>query len=95
MSDENEADTLVAIDVAIKAHVKAMFERDDSIDVLPLVTGWVVAFEVQSLEDGMVVWDNGYAVAETTSRNSSVGLAVWMADELREIRADANEEDDE
>ena len=92
---EPEADTLVAIDAAIKAHVKAMFERDDSIDVLSLVTGWAVAFEVQSLEAGVVVWGNDYAVAETTSLNSSVGLAVWLADELREIRADANEEDDE
>ena len=92
MNNGDESKTLKNLESAIREHVMFMFEREGTTDVLPLVTGWVVAFEVQSLEDGDVIWDNGYAVAETASHNTTVGLAVWLADE---IRADANEDDDE
>ena len=82
---EPESDTLRAIDAAVKAHVKRLFDEDGTPDVLPIVTAWVVTFEVQSIEDGELIWDNSYAASVTTSNNTAVGLSTWLNDELRQI----------
>lgn len=85
------AETLAAIEAAVRAHIDDVLE---GIDTRPVVTGWVVALEVQTLEDGQVMWDNDYATGETTSPNTALGLSTWLADSLRGIQADWDDEED-
>lgn len=84
------AETLQAIDDAVRAHLSSLLE---GIDTAPVVTGWVIAAEVQTLEDGEVMWDNDYATGETTSPNTALGLSTWLSDALRGIQADGPDED--
>lgn len=85
-------ETLAAIEAALSAHIASLLE---GIDTRPVVSGWVVAVEVETLEDGVVCWDNDYSIGETTSRNKAVGLATWVADRLRGIQAEPDFDDDD
>jgi|GEM_PF-6930090 len=95
MINDQESSTLKNLESAIRAHVQFMFEQDGTTDVRPVLTGWLVSFEVQLIEDGTLVYDNGYAVGETTTPNTSVGLAISLSDHVREVLAEPDEEDDE
>lgn len=87
-------ETLDAIDAAVRAHWAELLKTVDD-EVKPVVTGWVVTAEIQTLENGDIMWDNDYCVSETTSPNAALGLGVWLSDSMRGIQADMEREDDD
>lgn len=86
------AESIDAIDKAVRAHFAEILSE---IDTRPITTAWVIVAEVQTLEDGEIMWDNAMATGETTSPNTALGLSVWLGDELREIRGTYDEEDED
>lgn len=87
-------ETIEAIDAAVRAHYADVLAKIDA-EVNPVTTGWVLVAEIQTLEDGDILWDNDYTTGETTSPNTALGLGTWLADNLRGIQATSDVDDDE
>jgi hypothetical protein len=87
------SETMKTLEEAIAAHYADRLS-EVAHEIRPVVTTWVLAVEVQSIEDGDLMWTNHYTTAETATPNSRLGLAFWLSDTLREVRADTLLDDD-
>lgn len=84
-------DTMAALDAAIRAHYADVLA--DTPETHPIVGAWVLAVEIETLEDGEQCFGNDYTTGERTTPNAATGLAQWLIDELRGLHDE--EEDDE
>lgn len=86
-------ETLEALDKAVREHYADVLSTIP--ETHPVVGAWVLAVEVQTLEDGELRWDNDYTTGEATSPNAAVGLAMYLGDELRTGALGMNYDDEE
>ena len=86
------AETLAALEQAVDAHYADVLSEIP--ETHPVVSGWVLAVEVEKLGDGQQILDNDYTSGERTTINAATGLAVWLTDELRGMHDDEEDEDE-